>query len=58
MMNFADAVRKGFSKRECVYLINDQASTELSRHLTQSEIDALTRSLTPAQLMVGIRKVI
>ena len=57
MMNFADAVRKSFSKRECVHQINDQASTELGRHLTQSEIDALTRSFTPAQLMIGIRKV-
>ena len=57
MMNFADAVRKGFSKSECVQQINDQASTELSRHLTQSEIAALTKSFTPAQLMIGIRKV-
>ena len=57
MMNFADVVRKGFSKSECVQQINDQAATELSRHLTQSEIAALTRSFTPAQLMIGIRKV-
>ena len=57
MMNFADIVRKGFSKSECVQQINEQASTELSRHLTQSEIAALTRSFTPAQLMIGIRKV-
>ena len=57
MMNFADIVRKGFSKSECVQQINEQASTELSRHLTQSEIAALTKSFTPAQLMIGIRKV-
>ena len=46
MMNYAEALRKSLTPMECLQQINDQAFTELSRPLTELEVDALTKNFS------------
>ena len=57
MMNYSEAVRKSLTPMELLHQMNCQALTELSRPLTELEVDALTKNFTPMQLMKGIKEV-
>ena len=57
MMNYSEAAIRGFSTKECLQYINDQASTELRRALTNFELEVLTKNFTPAQLIKNIKEV-
>ena len=58
MMNYARAVKGCYPQSKPLQKIQDQALTELSRLLSQSEVDSLKSSFSLDQLVEKVQKVV